>query len=305
MTCSNIGRDVVNVKKEKVEKTAVSVKTISPIPSSKQLHSPPQQQPSPTGSTGSSTGGKRSPHSRPQSGLLPPMKSHAGIDPYLLSPTTAAAAAAYLPHLFNTLHSAGTTLESALLASQLASLTRTADLNALSHYYAAMQQQKSAAAAAASVCRDPYCTLCPPSSTAAAHPANCSSCKLCSSQKEQQLLQEQQQLPFVCNCMVQQQPCGKRFNSSESLLHHLHSHTQTASPEPSVRRQQLSPVSPTRTRTPTSPIVSSARYHPYCRPSVTSSLSPHSTMPLLPTLSSLSPYASLYGHRLAANGIVP
>ena len=142
-------------------------------------------------------------------------------------------------------------------------------------------------------------------------------------QQHQQQQQQQQQAaaaaaqrPYVCNWIVGDSYCGKRFPSSEELLQHLRTHTNLSSTE----AQQMSMSSPSSLyssallnssaaaaaaaaaaamhRTyPTPPLspLSAARYHPYASGKPLSSLVP----PHPPSLGSYypSPY-SLYGQRI-------
>lgn len=131
---------------------------------------------------------------------------------------------------------------------------------ALSQY---MQYARMRSPGASSVCKDPYCTNCISSVPQTSHLSQCTSpgCTQCSHEKTMQglglfglpgsnplhspfsapssataglshlhnlyaqnLLSQQGQ-QHVCNWMMGNDYCGKRFNSSEELLQHLRSHT--------------------------------------------------------------------------------
>ncbi|XP_055385842.1 zinc finger protein Elbow isoform X2 [Condylostylus longicornis] len=207
----------------------------------------------------------------------------------------------------------------------------------------------AAAAAAASgmmppVCRDPYCTGCPMSphvmnkATGQPCPAGCTQCDSASvsaaaaaASKSYQshssaaaayahaqlaALAAASQLPYVCSWIAGDSAyCGKRFGTSDELFQHLRTHTASMSESMlnAVAATGLPPNHPLFQRTyPTPPLspLSSARYHPYGKPSMLPpSLGPPSLaaslsaagMPPHPSLAQyFSPY-SLYGPRLGAS----
>ncbi|CAD7086346.1 unnamed protein product [Hermetia illucens] len=179
-----------------------------------------------------------------------------------------------------------------------------------------------------SVCRDPYCTGCSLSphmmnkTTGQPCPAGCAQCDHATSKSYQahspaaavyahaQLaaLAAASQLPYVCSWIAGDAAyCGKRFATSDELFQHLRTHTASM-PESmlSAAAAGLPPTHPLFQRTyPTPPLspLSTARYHPYSKPSMLPpSLAPPSLagLPMAPHPSLaqyFSPY-SLYGPRL-------
>ena len=149
---------------------------------------------------------------------------------------------------------------------------------------------------AESSCRDPYCTGCtppPPHSSLSlgasvppllpAHPMihcplacpsslaglQCDHLRLRSSE---QTSPPSQPKPFVCNWIVADNYCGKRFASSEDLLQHLRTHTslssmtaETTSSSSLASSSSSSMPSSQHRAYPTPPLspLSAARYHPY------------------------------------------
>ncbi|CAI9720072.1 finger Noc-like [Octopus vulgaris] len=136
------------------------------------------------------------------------------------------------------------------------------------------------------------------------------------------------QLPYICSWVAGNDYCGKRFSTSEELLQHLRTHTtvnDTAAlaasynlsfPSvslPSCHGQytttgSISPNSLRRTYptsiSPVGSLLSAARYHPYKTPytSVPSGVS--GGIPLNSIGGAyLSPYSTLYGHRLGAAAV--
>ncbi|XP_058062188.1 zinc finger protein Noc [Anopheles bellator] len=124
--------------------------------------------------------------------------------------------------------------------------------------------------------------------------------------------------PYMCNWVVGDSYCGKRFNTTDELLSHLRSHTANLSdPAALALQQQLMPLSgifpPTSMHhhrgypnPPLSPL-SAARYHPYVKPgSLPTGLpgSPYSAAAFNPAAAFgqyYSPYAAaLYGQRMGA-----
>ncbi|XP_059617995.1 zinc finger protein Elbow [Phlebotomus argentipes] len=182
------------------------------------------------------------------------------------------------------------------------------------------------------VCRDPYCTGCalsnhmlskPATSTC---PAGCTQCdhpakgfqsmsahnSAAAAYAHAQLaaLAAASQLPFVCNWIASDASyCGKRFGTSDELLQHLRTHTSNMSESmlTTAAATGLPPTHPLLQRTyPTPPLspLSTARYHPYSKPSLLPPTLPPpslSGLPGLPPHPSLAQYFSpfsLYGPRL-------
>ncbi|XP_065094244.1 zinc finger protein Noc [Ochlerotatus camptorhynchus] len=142
------------------------------------------------------------------------------------------------------------------------------------------------------ICKDPYCTGCQFS----AHnhqmmmggqcPAGCSQCD---HQKYSLAMAmgtlppgypyppaaTQPGRPYMCNWVMGDSYCGKRFNTTDELLSHLRTHTANLSdPAALALQQQLMPLSgifpPSSLHRgypnpPLSPL-SAARYHPYAKP---------------------------------------
>lgn len=182
------------------------------------------------------------------------------------------------------------------------------------------------------ICRDPYCTGCPMSphvlnkATGQPCPAGCTQCDSSASKSYQQhsnaaaayahaqlaALAAASQLPYVCSWIAGDSAyCGKRFGTSDELFQHLRTHTASM-PESmlnAVAASGLPPNHPLFQRTyPTPPLspLSSARYHPYGKPSMyPPTLGPPSLAGLqMPQHPSLAPYFSpysLYGPRLGAS----
>ncbi|XP_050314622.1 zinc finger protein Noc [Anthonomus grandis grandis] len=180
------------------------------------------------------------------------------------------------------------------------------------------------------VCKDPYCTGCQFSlqnqqmlmSGAAGGPCP-SGCTQCDHQKynlamamslgpPSSLAYPSLGRPYVCNWIAGDAYCGKRFVTSEELLQHLRTHTSTSDPATSSAASLLNhsallssaalhryPAS-----APLSPL-SAARYHPYAKPGLPTSLgSPYSAF----NPASLGPYYSpyaLYGQRLGSAAVHP
>ena len=167
----------------------------------------------------------------------------------------------------------------------------------------AMQQQqqygqagRSNSAASKSECRDPYCTGCPANNNSAAGPAvhmvctaGCGLAVQCdhlrvpiSAQHLQQMIppsspgppSPHNNRPYVCNWIVADNYCGKRFGSSDDLLQHLRTHTNLSAaasnsssdvPTSGAFAHPSHPSSMMRAAYPTPPLspLSAARYHPY------------------------------------------
>lgn len=149
----------------------------------------------------------------------------------------------------------------------------------LAGYQQALAQSSYAAAAATAaaaaarkpdqVCRDPYCTGCPASttpsvtttatsttspsvSTAAPCPAGCTQCtdhlqnktsvsSILTSTSTTTASTTSSSRPYVCNWIAADNYCGKRFTSSEELLQHLRTHTSLAA-ESSPATSSYSPL---------------------------------------------------------------
>lgn len=116
-------------------------------------------------------------------------------------------------------------------------------------------------------CRDPYCTGCPNSSPSIHMicPAGCSPLTQCDHPKvpipasaASASPAPQNSKPYVCNWIVADNYCGKRFGSSDDLLQHLRTHTNLTSSTSSV-----DPNHPRAYPTPPLSPLSAARYHPY------------------------------------------
>uniref|UniRef100_A0A1B0F0A6 Uncharacterized protein n=1 Tax=Phlebotomus papatasi TaxID=29031 RepID=A0A1B0F0A6_PHLPP len=186
------------------------------------------------------------------------------------------------------------------------------------------------------VCRDPYCTGCALSnhmmksgaSTPGGCPAGCTQCdhpakgyptslsaahnSAAAAYAHAQLaaLAAASQLPFVCNWIASDASyCGKRFGTSDELLQHLRTHTSNMSESmlTTAAATGLPPTHPLLQRTyPTPPLspLSTARYHPYSKPSLLPPTLPPPSLtglPGLPPHPSLAQYFSpfsLYGPRL-------
>lgn len=219
---------------------------------------------------------------------------------------------------------------SALMSSPHQSMFKAASMNPYFNY----SRLKVPGDPMSGVCRDPYCTGCALSphmmnkASAAPCPAGCTQCDHTNSAKSyaSQLSAAQgsvaaayahaqlvafaaaSQMPYLCNWISGDAAyCGKRFGTSDELLQHLRTHT-SAMPESMLNPAMagLPPTHPLFQRTyPTPPLspLSTARYHPYGKPS----LLPPSLMPPTslagismhnPSLAQyMSPY-SLYGPRI-------
>ncbi|KPJ03330.1 Zinc finger protein Noc [Papilio xuthus] len=123
--------------------------------------------------------------------------------------------------------------------------------------------------------------------------------------------------PYVCNWIVGEAYCGKRFSSSEELLQHLRSHTADgAQPAPvsapsSTQASLLSPLNPLFTTAglrgayPSAPLspLSAGRYHPYSKAGLPAGLGASPYGAFNPALGPFySPYA-MYGQRLGAAAV--
>lgn len=198
------------------------------------------------------------------------------------------------------------------------------------------------------VCKDPYCTgcqyslqnaqllsgigVCPSGCTQCDHqkfglpgwmpPQQVSAAAAAAAAYSQHSLMSAQPRPYVCNWIVGDTYCGKRFAGSDELLQHLRTHTNLSTSDggplallnpaavAAVAAAQhpllTSPAGLHRTypNPPLSPL-SAARYHPYGKPMPGSPLTATTLASLMPTHpQSLAPYYtspySIYGQRLGA-----
>ncbi|XP_017776574.1 PREDICTED: zinc finger protein Noc [Nicrophorus vespilloides] len=190
------------------------------------------------------------------------------------------------------------------------------------------------------VCKDPYCTGCQFSmhnqqllmGGGATGPCP-SGCTQCDHQKynlamamslvppgpvpPSSLAYSQLGRPYICNWIVGDTYCGKRFVTSEELLQHLRTHTNgteatavsTASSSPLLNPHSLFSTSALhRAGYPNPPLspLSAARYHPYGKPTHAPSLAASPFSAFNPT--TLGPYYtpySIYGQRLGAAAVHP
>ena len=174
------------------------------------------------------------------------------------------------------------------------------------------------------ICKDPYCTGCQFS----AHnhqmmmggqcPAGCTQCE---HQKYGLAMAAMSSLPpgypysqpgrpYMCNWVLQDGYCGKRFNTTDELLQHIRTHTANLSdPAALALQQQLMPMSgifpPSALARgypngPLSPL-SAARYHPYAKPGAMPTSLPATPYGFNPAAFGqyYSPYA-IYGQRMGA-----
>lgn len=183
------------------------------------------------------------------------------------------------------------------------------------------------------VCKDPYCTGCQFSvhnqqllMAGASGPCP-SGCTQCDHQKynfamaamslvppgsvpPSSLGYSQLNRPYVCNWMVGDTYCGKRFGAPDELLQHLRTHTSTSdASSASVAAASsllnshalLSSAALHRAGYPNPPLspLSASRYHPYGKPSLPTTLgSPYSAFN--PTLGPYYSAYSMYGQRIGA-----
>lgn len=184
------------------------------------------------------------------------------------------------------------------------------------------------------VCKDPYCTGCQFSMhnqqllMASASGPCPSGCTQCDHQKYNlamamslvppgpvpptSLGYPQLGRPYICNWIAGDTYCGKRFMTSDELLQHLRTHTSASdSVTTSTASSLLNPHSLFSTalhRYPNPPLspLSAARYHPYAKPTLPSSLAASPYSAFNPT--ALGPYYSpysVYGQRLGAAAVHP
>lgn len=183
------------------------------------------------------------------------------------------------------------------------------------------------------VCKDPYCTGCQFSAnnhhllmSNGSCPAGCTQCEhqkysiamaMALSQQgvaaaSSNLSYAQMNRPYVCNWIVGESYCGKRFGNSEELLQHLRSHTadgtvtSTATSQPSM----LNPLSPLfstaglRSAYPSAPLspLSANRFHPYSK-GIPAGMTASPYGAFNPALGPFyAPYA-MYGQRLGAAAV--
>ncbi|CAG5041206.1 unnamed protein product [Parnassius apollo] len=183
------------------------------------------------------------------------------------------------------------------------------------------------------VCKDPYCTGCQFSvnnhhllMSNGSCPAGCTQCEhqkynlamaMALSQQgaaASGLQYAQLSRPYVCNWIVGESYCGKRFGNSEELLQHLRSHTTDGSTPVSATSTQaslLNPLNPLFTTAglrgayPTAPLspLSASRYHPYSKAGIPASLGGSPYGAFNPALGPFySPY-TMYGQRLGAAAV--
>lgn len=184
------------------------------------------------------------------------------------------------------------------------------------------------------VCKDPYCTGCQFSvnnhhllMSNGACPAGCTQCEHQKYNLAMAMALSQQgaaaggmpypQLsrPYVCNWIVGESYCGKRFSNSEELLQHLRSHTTDGAVSSAVSSTQtpslLSPLNPLfttaglRSAYPTAPLspLSASRYHPYSKAGLPAGIGASPYGAFNPALGPFySPYA-MYGQRLGAAAV--
>lgn len=181
------------------------------------------------------------------------------------------------------------------------------------------------------VCKDPYCNGCQLSvnnhhllMSNGSCPAGCTQCEhqkynlamamALSQQGAAGLPYAQLSRPYICNWIVGESYCGKRFGNSEELLQHLRSHTAdgvAAAPVSSAQQSLLSPLNPLfttaglRSAYPTAPLspLSASRYHPYSKAGLPASLAASPYGAFNPALGPFySPYA-MYGQRLGAAAV--
>ncbi|XP_022919682.1 zinc finger protein Noc [Onthophagus taurus] len=122
--------------------------------------------------------------------------------------------------------------------------------------------------------------------------------------------------PYVCNWIVGDTYCGKRFVSSDELLQHLRTHTSASDAASVVATSTASSLlnphslfsSSALHRYPNPPLspLSAARYHPYGKPTLPSTLgaSPYSAFNPTALGPYYSPY-SVYGQRLGSAAVHP
>lgn len=220
---------------------------------------------------------------------------------------------------------------SALMSPHHHSMLKAAAMNPYLNY--ARMKVPGSADSMMPVCRDPYCTgcalsphmglskpggACPAGCTQCDHPANKAQAypshlqSAAYAHAQLAAFAAASQLPYVCSWIAGDAAyCGKRFPTSDELLQHLRTHTSSMSeqmlnPAAAAVAAGLPPSHPLFQRTyPTPPLspLSTARYHPYSKPSMLpSSLAASSLaglpLPPHPSLAQyFSPY-SLYGPRL-------
>lgn len=175
------------------------------------------------------------------------------------------------------------------------------------------------------VCKDPYCAGCQFSlqnqqllmSAAAASQSCPSGCTQCDHQKynlamamsltpPSSLAYSSLGRPYVCNWIAGDAYCGKRFVTSDELLQHLRTHTSGSDASSAAMLSHAGLLH--RAGYPTAPLspLSAARYHPYAKPGLATSLAASPYSAFNPT--TLGPYYSpysLYGQRLGSAAVHP
>lgn len=185
------------------------------------------------------------------------------------------------------------------------------------------------------VCKDPYCTGCQFSmhnqqlmmSGAAPCPSGCTQCDhqkynlamamslVPPGSVPSSLAYSQLGRPYVCSWIAGDNYCGKRFVTSEELLQHLRTHTSgsdgaavTSAASSLLNPHLFSTAALHRPGYPNPPLspLSSARFHPYGKPTLPSTLgaSPYSAFNPTTLGAYYSPY-SVYGQRLGAAAVHP
>ncbi|KAF5286314.1 hypothetical protein FQA39_LY04212 [Lamprigera yunnana] len=182
------------------------------------------------------------------------------------------------------------------------------------------------------VCKDPYCTGCQFSvhnqqlfMAGASGPCP-SGCTQCDHQKynlamaamslvppgpvpPSSLGYPQLGRPYVCNWIAGDTYCGKRFGTSEELLQHLRTHTSgSEASSAAVTSSLLNPhallssAALHRAGYPNPPLspLSAARYHPYAKPTLPSSLGASPYSAFNPTLGPYYSAYAMYGQRIGA-----
>ena len=157
-------------------------------------------------------------------------------------------------------------------------------MNAAAAAASSLKPPTSSSSVGSEPCRDPYCTGCSSGGAAAASSpaihmicaAGCGLAAQCDHPKVPvpsvsgaAAATAPQPKPYVCNWIVGDNYCGKRFASSDDLLSHLRTHTNLSSPAGGAEQTSppsiLSAAASLRAAYPTPPLspLSAARYHPY------------------------------------------
>jgi hypothetical protein len=174
------------------------------------------------------------------------------------------------------------------------------------------------------ICKDPYCTgcqfsahnhqmmmggQCPPGCTQCEqHKYGLSMAALSSLPPGYPSAYSQPGRPYMCNWVLPDGYCGKRFNTTDELLQHIRTHTANLSdPAALALQQQLMPMSgifppsPLARGYPNGPLspLSAARYHPYAKPGSLPTTLPPSAYGFNPFGQYYPPYG-MYGQRMGA-----